>query len=110
MNKFHLTMAVLALSAAAALPPPAVSAYPPAVGILGQSRDCLACHADNGPWKDDSRLIVDILDRASGKSLKQKDGTFLISAKRGEAKTVLTVIGRTPGDDTPALRAFAWPG
>lgn len=108
MNKLHLTLAVLALGAAAALPPRMVSAYPPAVGILGQSRNCVACHADNGPWRDDSRLIIDILDRASGNSLKQKDGTFLISTKRGEAKTVLTVIGRAQGDDAPAPYRTGW--
>ncbi len=108
MNKFHLTPAVLALSVAAALPPRTVSAYPPAVGILGQSRNCLVCHADNGPWRDDSRLIIDILDQASGNSLKQKDGTFLISTKRGEAKTVLTVIGRAQGDDAPAPYRMGW--
>jgi hypothetical protein len=32
---------------------PAVSlAYPPAVGIIGKSRDCMSCHANNGPWGD----------------------------------------------------------
>jgi hypothetical protein len=78
------------------------------VGILGQSRNCLACHADNGPWRDDSRLIIDILDQAGGNSLKQKDGTFLISTKRGEAKTVLTVIGRAQGNDAPAPYRTGW--
>lgn len=77
----------------AALVPGAISAYPPAVGILGPSRNCLACHVNNGPWKDQSGVIIDILDKSSGKSLKQGDGTFSISARRGEAKTVLTVIG-----------------
>ncbi len=108
MNKFHLTLVVVALSVAAALPPRTVSAYPPAVGILGQSRDCLSCHADNGPWRDDARLIIDILDQASGNSLKQEDGTFLISTKRGEARTVLTVIGRAQGDDQPTPYRTGW--
>ena len=82
-------------------------AYPPAVGILGQARNCLACHANNGPWKDDATLIIDILDKGSGKSLKQKDGAFLISARRWEAKTVLTVIGTTKGINTRPYRN-AW--
>lgn len=67
--------------------------YPPAVGIVGESRNCLACHVNNGPWKDDSQTIIDILDKKTRKSLKQKDGTFLIAVKKGEIRTVLTVIG-----------------
>jgi hypothetical protein len=74
---------------------------------LGQSRNCLVCHAGNGPWKDDSALIIDVLDKASGKSLKQKDGTFLIAAKRWEAKTVVTVIGTAKGANPPPYRN-AW--
>jgi hypothetical protein len=75
---------------------PAAFAYPPAVGILGPARNCLACHTSDGPWKDPAGLIIDILDRTSGASLRQPDGTFLISAKRGELKTVVTVIGWKP--------------
>jgi len=82
--------------------------YPPAVGILGSSRNCLACHADNGPWRDDTNLIVDVLDKESGKSLKQADGTFLIAAGRGEATTVLTVIGRRAGSREEAPYRAAW--
>jgi hypothetical protein len=88
--------------------PSPLQAYPPAVGILGPSRDCLACHADNGPWKDDADLIIDILDKASGMSLKQKDGSFLIAAMRGEATTVLTVIGTRKGSETPSPYRNAW--
>lgn len=89
------------------LPSP-VLAYPPAVGILGPSKNCLACHADNGPWKDDSNLLIDIIDKANGKSLKQKDGTFLIAAKRGEAKTILTVIGTSKRSEAPSSYRNAW--
>ena len=49
--------------------PTVASAYPPAVGILGESRDCLACHAENGPWVDEAGTIVDIVDAATGKSI-----------------------------------------
>lgn len=82
--------------------------YPPAVGILGSSQNCLACHADNGPWKDDTNLIVDVLDKESGKSLKQADGAFLIEARRGEARTVLTVIGWRAGSREEAPYRTAW--
>ncbi|HLB30448.1 MAG TPA: hypothetical protein VJN91_02875, partial [Gammaproteobacteria bacterium] len=58
-----------------------VSAYPPGVGILGKARDCMACHASDGPWQDDGNLIADLLDKETGKSLRQKDGSFLITAK-----------------------------
>lgn len=70
-----------------------VSAYPPAVGVLGQSRNCLSCHLNNGPWKDPDGVIIDLLDKSTGKSLRQKDGSFVVTAKRGEPKTVVTVIG-----------------
>lgn len=69
------------------------AAYPPAVGILGKSKDCMSCHVDNGPWKDNGQIIIDIVDKETSQSLKQPDGTFLIQAKRGELKTVFTVIG-----------------
>ena len=69
-------------------------AYPPAVGILSNSKNCISCHTNNGQWQDDSKTIIDILDKDTKKSFKQSDGTFLIETKRGEQKTVLTVIGR----------------
>ncbi len=68
-------------------------AYPPSVGILSNSKNCMSCHLNNGLWKDDNKLIIDILDMDTKKSLKQLDGTFLIEVKRWEQKTVLTVIG-----------------
>jgi hypothetical protein len=112
MNKrVFVVTAILALAAVAfagLFEPPRTLAYPPAVGILGQSRNCLACHANNGPWKEDPTLVIDILDRTSGKSLKQKDGTFLIAARRWEAKTVVTVIGTTRGANTPPPYRNAW--
>lgn len=77
----------------AVLVPDSGSAYPPAVGILGSARNCLACHVNNGPWKDQAGVIIDILDKSTGRSFRQSDGTFLISARRGELRTVLTAIG-----------------
>ena len=84
------------------------SAYPPAVGILSTAKNCLHCHVNNGPWQVESNVIIDILDKTSGKSLKQSDGTFLISARRGELKTVVTVIGARAQQGNPAPYRNAW--
>ncbi len=86
----------------------AAYAYPPAVGILSNSKNCISCHANNGPWKDDSKIIIDILDRETKKSFKQPDGSFLIETKRGEQKTVLTVIGRKKDNSIAAPYRNAW--
>lgn len=83
-------------------------AYPPAVGILSNSKNCLSCHANNGQWKDDDKTIIDILDKETKKSFKQPDGTFLIETKKGEQKTVLTVIGRKKGNSISAPYRNAW--
>lgn len=88
--------------------PPTASAYPPAVGILSNEKNCLACHANNGPWKDGQRTIIDIFDKDTMKSLKQADGSFLIETKRGASKTLLTVIGRAKGDAVEAPYRNAW--
>lgn len=58
-------------------------AYPPAVGILGKSPNCLSCQVDNGSWIDGPDLIVDIIEATTKASLKQPDGSFLLAAKRG---------------------------
>ena len=103
-----LTVMCICLFLAVALIPLAAKSYPPAVGITGKSQNCLGCHVDNGPWKDDASTIIDVLDKDSGKSLKQSDGTFLIEVKRGFARTVLTIMGRTAhGESDPPLRN-AW--
>ncbi len=86
----------------------AAYAYPPAVGILSNSKNCISCHANNGPWKDDSKTIIDILDRETKKSFKQPDGSFLIEIKRGEQKTVLTVIGSKKDNSIAAPYRNAW--
>ena len=85
-----------------------LGAYPPAVGILGKSKDCMSCHVDNGPWKDDGIVIIDVVDKQTKKSLRQPDGTFLIEAKRGEQKTVLTVIGSMRQAQSEAPTRNAW--
>jgi hypothetical protein len=82
--------------------------YPPAVGILGKSKSCLACHVNNGPWPDDQKTIIDLLDKETMKSLRQSDGRFVIEVKRGRQKTVLTVIGRAPDDGTVPPYRNAW--
>lgn len=85
-----------------------VFAYPPAVGILGKASNCLVCHANNGPWHDDQRTIIDLIDKETNKSLKQSDGSFLIEVKRGVARTLLTVIGRASGDPQAVPYRNAW--
>ncbi len=82
--------------------------YPPAVGLLGKSKNCLVCHANNGPWQDEGNTIIDILDKETKKSLMQADHSFLIEAQRGQIKTVLTVIGRKKGDKEEAPYRNAW--
>jgi hypothetical protein len=83
-------------------------AYPPAVGILGKSRSCTTCHASNGPWKDEDKTIVDVLDAATHRSLRQADGRFLLRVERGKTATVLTVIGRAQGDTATPPTRNAW--
>ena len=74
-------------------------AYPPGVGILGKSENCLSCHVDNGNWKDGPDLVIDIVEKESGLSLKQSDGSFLLTVKRGQSATVLTVLGYKTDDE-----------
>lgn len=83
------------------------SAYPPGVGILAKHRSCGACHASNGPWTDEARTIIDVVDAQTHASLRTADGSFRLEVPRGEARTVLTVIGRRKGDARP-LRRNAW--
>lgn len=83
-------------------------AYPPAVGIVGKSRNCLACHIQNGPWQEETHLVLDLVDSKTQKSLKQADGTFRIEVERGEAKTIFAVLGRAKGDPAPAPTRNGW--
>lgn len=85
-----------------------VHAYPPAVGVFGNAKNCLACHVNDGPWKDEGKTIIDMLDKSTKKSLRQPDGSFLIEVKRNEVAQILTVIGRTANDteEAPHRNAF----
>ena len=67
------------------------------MGILSKSKNCLACHADNGPWTDEGTTIIDIIEKDSRKSFRQPDGSFLLQVRRHELLTVRTVIGYTKG-------------
>jgi len=82
--------------------------YPPGVGILGKAKSCMSCHVNNGPWTDDQKTIIDILDKETMKSIRQPDGTFLLDVKRNQPRTFLTVIGRTKVDDAPTPYRNAW--
>lgn len=90
------------------LSPGLAGAYPPAVGIVGQSRSCTSCHASNGPWTDASLTIVDVLDETTRHSLRQPDGRFLLEVDRGETATVITVLGRRAEDSTAPPIRNAW--
>lgn len=102
MKTIFATLSLLVLAANSAI------AYPPAVGILSNAKSCLSCHVSNGPWTDTEKTIIDILDKETMKSLRQADGTFLLEVKRGQQKTVLTVIGRAKDDDAPSPYRNAW--
>jgi hypothetical protein len=88
----------------AALP---AAAYPPGVGILAKNRSCASCHVSNGPWGDDARTIIDVLDAKTRRSLRGADGVITIAVPRGETRTVLTMIGRAAGEQSPPRRN-AW--
>ncbi|OGC78347.1 MAG: hypothetical protein A2145_02090 [candidate division Zixibacteria bacterium RBG_16_40_9] len=110
VSPFILSVILMALSWFTLIvknPPEALS-YPPAVGILGKAKNCLSCHANNGPWTDEGKTIIDIIDKATRQSLKQADGSFLISVKRNQLATVLTVIGRSKDDKQAAPYRNAW--
>ena len=83
-------------------------AYPPGVGILTKSKNCLACHANNGPWSDEQRTVIDIMEVNSTNSFRQPDGTFLIQVKRNQPLTVRTVIGRKTGSQEKSPYRNAW--
>ncbi len=86
----------------------AAYAYPPAVGILSSSKNCMSCHLSKGPWNEDEKFIVDILDAETKKSLKQPDGTFVIETQRWEQKKLLTVIGWIKDKSVSAPYRNAW--
>ena len=83
------------------------AAYPPGVAILAKNRSCLSCHVSNGPWLDEARTIVEVLDAGTKQSLRTSEGRFVIEVPRGRTRTVLTVIGRKEGDGLPPRRN-AW--
>ncbi|OFV84120.1 MAG: hypothetical protein A2W26_11760 [Acidobacteria bacterium RBG_16_64_8] len=83
------------------------AAYPPGVGILAKNRSCASCHVSNGPWGDEARTIIDVLDEKTKQSLRGPDGAITIAVPRGASRTVLTVLGRAAGDKTPPRRN-AW--
>ena len=106
--KVRITPTILIVVGLGMVLPQYLLSYPPAVGLLGKSKNCLVCHANNGPWNDEENTIIDILDKDTKRSLKQADGSFLIEAQRGQIKTVLTVIGHTKKNKTEAPYRNAW--
>ncbi len=106
--RLMLPLALVALGFSWLLSSPPALAYPPAVGILGKAHNCMACHANDGPWQEEANFIVDLLDKETGKSLREKDGSFLISAKPEQRRTVLIILGRAKGDTAPAPQRNGW--
>jgi len=100
----HLTFAGILVAVCAV----GAAAYPPAVGILGKSPNCLSCHVDDGGWVDGPDLIIDIIEKETKASLRQSDDSFLLTAKRGMAVTVLTVIGYKTPDKNLIPYRNAW--
>ncbi len=90
------------------LSPENAFAYPPGVGILSKAKNCLDCHTNNGPWADEERTIIDIIELNSLKSYRQTDGSFLLQVKRNESLTIRTVIGRKTGAQDPVPQRNAW--
>lgn len=80
----------------------------PSAAVVNRAKSCLTCHVNNGPWKDDEKTLIDIIDKDTGKSFKQPDGTFLVQARQGETKTVLTVLGRVKEDESLAPYRNGW--
>jgi len=99
-TEFHPKLASLGISQA--------EAYPPGVGILTKSRNCVSCHQNNGPWKDDDNTIIDIIDKDTRQSLKQPDGSFLIVTERYKAKTVYTILGSKNQQGIPRPEKNGW--
>lgn len=87
---------------------PVARAYPPAVGILSNARNCLSCHDSNGPWKSEDGLVLDLLDKDTRTSLKLNDGSFLVEVERGKPKTILTVAGYSKSEGLPLPYRNAW--
>lgn len=83
-----------------------IMSYPTAP-IVGRQTSCLNCHKNTGPWTDEAKTIIEMLDSQTGESLKQKDGSFLITVKRNEIKTVQVVFGVT-GDVEKAPECISW--
>lgn len=79
----------------------------PTAPIVGRNTTCLNCHKNTGPWQDEAKAIIEILDPQTGQSLKQKDGSFLIAAKRNEVKSVQMVFGVT-GDTEKVPECISW--
>jgi len=83
-------------------------AYPPAVGILGKSTSCIACHISNGLWTDGKQTIIDIVDGSTKRSLGAQDGSFQIEVRRGETRTVMTVIGTSKEIEAPTRNGWLY--
>jgi hypothetical protein len=69
----------------------------PAAPLQNRNKDCAVCHTSTNAWMDTSKLIIDIVDTKTGKSLKTANGSFEIPVKRGSELRVNSVLGVKPG-------------
>jgi hypothetical protein len=69
----------------------------PAASLQSRDKDCAVCHSSANAWMDTSKLVIDIVDTKTGKSLKTTDGSFEIPVKRGSELRVNSVFGVKPG-------------
>ncbi|MEK7347644.1 MAG: hypothetical protein AABZ94_02110 [Candidatus Eisenbacteria bacterium] len=103
-HRFLISATVVLAGVTVAL---SAAAYPPGVGILAKNRSCVPCHVSDGPWGDEARTIIDVLDSKTKQSLRGPDGVITIAVPRAATRTVLTVIGRMAGEKSPPRRN-AW--
>jgi len=103
-HRYLIATGLVLVAVTASLP---AAAYPPGVGILAKNRSCASCHVSNGPWGDEARTVIDVLDAKTRQSLRGADSVITIAVVRGASQTVLTVIGRAAGEKSPPRRN-AW--
>lgn len=73
----------------------------PAASLQSRDRDCTGCHTAANSWTDTSKVIVDMVDMKTGKSLRMPDGTFEVVVPRGSELRVNSIFGVKPGYKFP---------
>ncbi len=68
----------------------------PAASLEGRQESCLSYHTNTGPWVDEGKLIIDIIDAKTGESFRLSDGSYVIPVKQGTERRVRAVFGVKP--------------